>query len=182
MTRFWPPGETTRRPPAPRVAASREPVDPARIGRRVVRRRAKGMDGGAVAAAPEDARFDARQASRHEDLADDARGPAELAEWERIDQLLAEAAPGTVYDPDTDDVVQASSPPTPRPRPLRGELISPDRPVPTGVTLTDSDCHAPSRCQILRVTPPQICPYLSVSRGRRGLQGPFSGVERDTQD
>ncbi|MFD9112390.1 hypothetical protein [Streptomyces bottropensis] len=59
------------------------------------------MDAGAVAAALEEARFDARQASRHEDLADDVRGPAELAEWERIEQLLADAAP------DTDDVVQA---------------------------------------------------------------------------
>ncbi|MCG7526928.1 hypothetical protein MHW47_21075 [Streptomyces sp. OfavH-34-F] len=107
MTRFWPPGESTRRPLAPRVAAPREPYDPARIGRRVVRRRAMGMDAGAIAAALEDARFDARQASRHEDLADDVRGPAELAEWERLDQLLAAAAPGTVYDPDTDDVVQA---------------------------------------------------------------------------
>lgn len=65
------------------------------------------MDAGAVAAALEEARFDARQASRHEDLADDVRGPAELAEWERIEQLLAAAAPGTVYDPDADDVVQA---------------------------------------------------------------------------
>ncbi|KPI00006.1 hypothetical protein OK074_5954 [Actinobacteria bacterium OK074] len=107
MTRMWPPGDGTRRSLAPRVAAPREPVDPARIGRRVVRRRAKGMDTGAVAAALEEARFDARQASRHEDLADDARGPAELAEWERIDQLLADAVPGTVYDPDADDVVQA---------------------------------------------------------------------------
>ncbi|WP_323183990.1 hypothetical protein [Streptomyces sp. NBC_01306] len=107
MTRFRPPGESTRRPLAPRVAAPREPVDPARIGRRVVRRRAKGMDADAIAAALEDARFDARQASRHEDLADDLRGPAELAEWERLDQLLAAAAPGTVYDPDTDDIVQA---------------------------------------------------------------------------
>ncbi|MEV0303073.1 hypothetical protein [Streptomyces prasinus] len=68
------------RPLSPRIAAPREPVDPAHIGRRVVRRRAKGMDAGAVAAALEDARFDARQASRHEDLADDVRGPAELAE------------------------------------------------------------------------------------------------------
>ncbi|GGU62456.1 hypothetical protein [Streptomyces daghestanicus] len=107
MTTPWPPRRTARRPLAPRVAAPREPVDPARIGRRVVRRRAKGMDAGAVAAALEDARFDARQDSRHEDLADDVRGPAELAEWERIAQLLADAAPGTVYDPDTDDVVQA---------------------------------------------------------------------------
>ncbi|MFI2241237.1 hypothetical protein [Streptomyces chrestomyceticus] len=65
------------------------------------------MDAGAVAAALEDALFDARQDSRHEDLADDVRGRAELAEWERIDQLLAAAVPGTVYDPETDDVVQA---------------------------------------------------------------------------
>ncbi|MFJ9634427.1 hypothetical protein ACIRU8_42720 [Streptomyces sp. NPDC101175] len=65
------------------------------------------MDAGAVAAALDDARFDARQDSRHEDLADDVRGPAELAEWERIAQLLADAAPGTVYDPDADDVVRA---------------------------------------------------------------------------
>ncbi|MCO8308768.1 hypothetical protein [Streptomyces sp. RKCA744] len=107
MTTPWPPRRTARRPLAPRVAALREPVDPARIGRRVVRRRAKGMDAGAAAAALEDARFDARQNSRHEDLADDVRGPAELAEWERIAQLLADAAPGTIYDPDTDDVVQA---------------------------------------------------------------------------
>ncbi|MEV4976744.1 hypothetical protein [Streptomyces scopuliridis] len=107
MTTPWPPRRAACRPLAPRVAAPREPVDPARIARRVVRRRAKGMDAGAVAAALEDARFDARQASRHEDLADDVRGPAELAEWERIDQLLAAAPTGTVYDPDTDDVVRA---------------------------------------------------------------------------
>ncbi|MEV8103621.1 hypothetical protein [Streptomyces sp. NPDC088135] len=107
MTRFWPPGETTRRPPAPRAAALYDPARAARIGRRVVRRRAKGMNAGAVAAALEEARFDARQASRHEDLVGDVRGHAELAEWERLDQLLAEAAPGTVYDPDTDDVVRA---------------------------------------------------------------------------
>lgn len=107
MTRMWPPGDSNRRPLAPRVAAPREPVDPARIGRRVVRRGAKGMDTGAVAAALDEARLDARQASRHEDLADDVRGPAELAEWERIEQLLAAAPPGTVYDPDTDPVVRA---------------------------------------------------------------------------
>ncbi|MFI8952249.1 hypothetical protein ACIGO6_37940 [Streptomyces sp. NPDC053750] len=96
------------RPPSapPRVAAPREPVDPARIGRRVVRRRAKGMDAGRHRGGLEDARFDARQASRHEVLADDVRGRAELAEWERIDQLLANA-PGTVYDPETDGFVHA---------------------------------------------------------------------------
>ncbi|MEU1520115.1 hypothetical protein ABZ490_49780 [Streptomyces sp. NPDC005811] len=106
MTTPWPPRRSAHRSLAPRVAAPREPVDPARIGRRVVRRRAKGMDAGAVAAALEDARFHARQDSRREDLADDVRGPAELAEWERIAQLLADAAPGTVYDPDVDDVVR----------------------------------------------------------------------------
>ncbi|MFF3129912.1 hypothetical protein ACFVRD_49010 [Streptomyces sp. NPDC057908] len=101
------PRRTARRPLAPRVAAPREPVDPARIGRRVVPRRAKGMDAGAVAAALEEALFDARQASRHEDLANDDRGRAELAEWERPDQLLAAAAPGAVYDPETEDFVRA---------------------------------------------------------------------------
>ncbi|MFC7934384.1 hypothetical protein [Streptomyces cinereoruber] len=103
MTRTWPPGR--RRPLTPSGTVPREPADPARIGRRVVRRRAKGMDAVAVAAALEDARFDARQSSRFEDLADDERGRAELAEWERLDQLLAAAAPGTVYDPDTDPAV-----------------------------------------------------------------------------
>ncbi|MEU0413564.1 hypothetical protein ABZ307_38035 [Streptomyces griseorubiginosus] len=64
------------------------------------------MSAADVAAALEDARFDARQDSRHEHLADDERGRAELAEWERIDQLLADAAPDTVYDPGIDAVVQ----------------------------------------------------------------------------
>jgi hypothetical protein len=96
---------TTRR--APRLSPPREPADPARTGRRVVRRRAQGMDAAAVAAALEDARVDARQDSRHEDLFDDVRGPAELEEWERIARLLAEAGPGAVYDPGADDVVQA---------------------------------------------------------------------------
>ncbi len=65
------------------------------------------MGAAAVTRALEDARFDARQDSRHEDLAADERGRAELAEWERIDQMLAAAAPGAVYDPDTDEVVRA---------------------------------------------------------------------------
>ncbi|MEU2073881.1 hypothetical protein [Streptomyces sp. NPDC013489] len=69
MTTPWPPRRTAARP---RVAAPREPVDLARIGRRAVRRRAKGMDAVAVAAL-EEARLDARQNSRFEDLADDVR-------------------------------------------------------------------------------------------------------------
>lgn len=87
MSSPWPPRHTARRP-VPGAASPRDPVDHARIGRRVVRRRAKGTDAGAVTAAFEDARFDARQDSRHEHLADDERGRAELAEWERLDQLL----------------------------------------------------------------------------------------------
>lgn len=54
------------------------------------------MDAGAVARALEDARFDARQDSRHEHLADDESGRAELAEWGRIEQLPADAAPNAV--------------------------------------------------------------------------------------
>ncbi|MFF8280083.1 hypothetical protein ACF05T_28995 [Streptomyces lateritius] len=88
---------------AARASAFRERVDPARIGRRSVRRRARGMAAAAVAAALEDARYFARQ----EDSAEDERGRAELVEWERIDRLLAAAASGTVYDPDSDVVVQA---------------------------------------------------------------------------
>ncbi|WP_369192389.1 hypothetical protein [Streptomyces sp. R08] len=103
MAQDWP---GARRPLAARVAAPREPVDQARIRRRVVRRRATGMTAADVAAALEDARFDARQDSRHEHLADDERGRAEIAEWERIEQLLADAASGTVYDLGVDVVVQ----------------------------------------------------------------------------
>lgn len=103
----WPPRSTDRRTAASRVTVPREPLDPARTGRRWVRRRARGMTADAAAAALDVARFDARQNSRHEDLAGDERGPAELGEWERIALLLAEAAPGTVYAPDIDDVVRA---------------------------------------------------------------------------
>lgn len=103
----WPPRRTDRRTTAPYVAVPREPADPARTGRRWVRRRARGMSADAAAAALDVARFDARQNSRFEDLAVDERGLAELGEWERIARLLADATPGTVYDPDTDDVVRA---------------------------------------------------------------------------
>ncbi|WBO68986.1 hypothetical protein [Streptomyces camelliae] len=65
------------------------------------------MDASAVALAVEEARFDVQQDSQHEDLADDVRRRAELAPCERIEQLLTVAAPGTVYAPDADVVVQA---------------------------------------------------------------------------
>lgn len=65
------------------------------------------MDAGAGAAALEDSRFDARQASRHEDLADDVRGRAERVERERIAQMLGAPPPDTGYDPDTDEVGRA---------------------------------------------------------------------------
>ncbi|MFG2933308.1 hypothetical protein [Streptomyces achromogenes] len=61
----------------------------------------------AAARALEDAWFDARQTSRHVDLAADEPRRAEPAEWERIDQPLAAAAPGPCTPSDTDDVVQA---------------------------------------------------------------------------
>lgn len=106
MTTPRQPRRTARRPAGSPVAPLYDPARAARIGRGWVRRRAKGMNAGAVAAALEEARFDARQDSRHEDLAGDDRGHAELAEWERLHQLLAAAVPGTLYDPDGDAVVQ----------------------------------------------------------------------------
>ncbi|MFJ7083101.1 hypothetical protein ACIQU8_07735 [Streptomyces griseus] len=103
----WPPRRTDRRTSSPYVAVPRESAVPARTGRRWVRRRARGMSADAVAATLDVARFDARQNPRHEDFSGDERGPAELGEWERIAQLLADSTPGTVYAPDTDDVVRA---------------------------------------------------------------------------
>ncbi|MFJ9717483.1 hypothetical protein ACIRPQ_16320 [Streptomyces sp. NPDC101213] len=96
-----------RRSLAARAAAFREMADQTRIGRRSVRRRAEGMTAVDVAQALEDARFLARRDAGHEPPADDERGRAELAEWERIGRLLATAAADTVYSPDSDDVVRA---------------------------------------------------------------------------
>ncbi|MCY0930916.1 hypothetical protein OTB20_32935 [Streptomyces sp. H27-H1] len=74
-----------RRPRSPLTGApAPAPVDWAKVGRSSVRRRARGMTHTEAAAALEDARFEARQDSRHEDLANDERGPAELAEWARM--------------------------------------------------------------------------------------------------
>ncbi|MGW7415807.1 hypothetical protein [Streptomyces sp. NPDC054863] len=99
---------TYRRPrepfAAPTPRTERRPVDPARIGRSSVRRRARGMTHTEVQDALDGALIDARIASRHEDLATDERGPAELAEWQRIERLLS--GTDAVYDPAADSVVQ----------------------------------------------------------------------------
>ncbi|WP_326812982.1 hypothetical protein OIE62_00040 [Streptomyces scopuliridis] len=124
MTRMWTPGGDTRRPLAPRVATPREPVAPPASA-------APSYGAGRRAWTPApsrrpsmEARFDARQDSRHEDLADDVRGRAELAEWARLAQLLVAAAPGTGYDLDTDDSrgfapAATRQPPQQGPPPLR---------------------------------------------------------------
>jgi hypothetical protein len=57
-----------------------------------------------AAAALKEAELQRHRDCDREDLADDERGPVELAEWARIAQLLATT--GRVYDPDTDAVVQ----------------------------------------------------------------------------
>ncbi|MGA5363909.1 hypothetical protein [Streptomyces purpurascens] len=95
-----------RRPrvPARRTAVPREPIDWAKVGRRSVRRRAHGMTHPEAATALEDAELQQHMVRDHEDLAGDERGPAEVAEWTRIVQLLADT--GGVYDPDSDAVVQ----------------------------------------------------------------------------
>ncbi|MGW1606206.1 hypothetical protein [Streptomyces eurythermus] len=64
MSTPWQARRTSRQPLAARTVASREPADPARISRRVVRRQAKGMDAATVTHALKEARFYARQASR----------------------------------------------------------------------------------------------------------------------
>lgn len=92
------------RVPATRAAASREPVDWAKVGRHSVRRRATGMTHQEAAAALEEAELQQHMDRDREDLADDERGPAEVAEWARIAQLLPTT--GGVYDPEADAVVQ----------------------------------------------------------------------------
>ncbi|MDX5570345.1 hypothetical protein PYK79_53570 [Streptomyces sp. ID05-04B] len=57
-----------------------------------------------AAAGLEDARLHQHLDRDREDLADDERGPAEVAEWERIAQLPATT--GRTYDPAADAAVQ----------------------------------------------------------------------------
>ncbi|MFE3995196.1 hypothetical protein ACFXPW_26375 [Streptomyces goshikiensis] len=88
-----------------RAGAARTPVDYAKIGRSSVRRRARGMTHGEAVAGLEAADQQAHLDRRDESAADDGgRRAAELAEWQRIVQLLA--ATGGPYDPDADVVVQ----------------------------------------------------------------------------
>lgn len=101
-----PASPSRRRPrvPVPGAAAPRQPVEWAKVGRRSVRRRASGMTHPEAAAALEEAELQQHMVRDREDLAGDERGPAEVAEWARIVQLLADS--GSAYDPDTDAFVQ----------------------------------------------------------------------------
>lgn len=77
-----------------RAGAPRTPIDYAKVGRSSVRRRARGMTHSETAAG-----LEAAEQQAHLD-----RRAAELAEWQRIVQLLA--ATGGPYDLDADVVVQ----------------------------------------------------------------------------
>lgn len=93
------------RVPAP-TAAPMGPVDWAKVGRSTVRRYARGMTYPEILSALAEARNDARLGSSRDDSTGDGgeRGEAELAEWERIAQLLAGS--GAPYDPGCDALVQ----------------------------------------------------------------------------
>ncbi|MFJ4917611.1 hypothetical protein [Streptomyces sp. NPDC088726] len=88
-----------------RAGAPRTPIDYAKIGRSSVRRRARGMTHSEAVAGLEAAEQQAHLDRRDESAFDDGgRRAAELAEWQRVVQLLA--ATGGPYDPDADVVVQ----------------------------------------------------------------------------
>lgn len=88
-----------------RAGTPRTPVDYAKVGRSSVRRRARGMTHGEAVAGLEAAEQQAHLDRRDESAFDDGgRRTAELAEWQRVVQLLA--ATGGPYDPDGDVVVQ----------------------------------------------------------------------------
>ncbi|MCT2546214.1 hypothetical protein [Streptomyces atratus] len=98
-------GWRPRRGRVPDARAPRTSIDYAKVGRSAVRRRARGMTHTEAAAGLERAELDAHLSRRDESAFDDGgRREAELAEWQRIVQLLA--ATGGPYDPDTDIVVQ----------------------------------------------------------------------------
>ncbi|MCX5278219.1 hypothetical protein [Streptomyces virginiae] len=98
-------GWRRRRLPDTRAQGPRTPIDPAKIGRSSVRRRARGMTHREAFQALADAQIEAHLDRRYEEAADhSSRRAAELAEWERIAQLVFRA--GGPYDPDDDAVVQ----------------------------------------------------------------------------
>lgn len=88
-----------------RAGTPRTPIDYEKVGRSSVRRRARGMTHSEAVTALEEAELHANLDRRDEAAVDDGgRRAAELAEWQRIVQLLA--ATGGPYDPDADAVVQ----------------------------------------------------------------------------
>jgi hypothetical protein len=86
------------------VAGGAPPVDGEMAGRSSVRRRARGMTHHEVEAALEEARRGSQIDTEPDEADDTGRGPAELAEWERIEELLADHE--GAYDPDTDAFAQ----------------------------------------------------------------------------
>jgi hypothetical protein len=85
--------ERRRRVPSTPAGRPAVVVDPEKIGRSLVRRRARSMTHTQAAAAVEEAQILRRQDLRHEESADDGgRGEAELVEWTRIVQLVAATA------------------------------------------------------------------------------------------
>lgn len=94
-----------RRVPPARAQGPRTPIDPAKIGRSSVRRRARGMTHREAFQALADAEMEAHLDRRVDDAADHSdRRVAELAEWRRIAEFLVRV--GGPYDPDDDAVVQ----------------------------------------------------------------------------
>ncbi|NED11859.1 hypothetical protein [Streptomyces sp. SID9124] len=88
-----------------RAGAARTLLDYAKVGRSSVRCRARGMTHSEAVAGLEGAEQQAHLDRRDESAFDDGgRRAAELAEWQRVVQLLA--ATGGPYDLDADVVVQ----------------------------------------------------------------------------
>ncbi|MFF4244784.1 hypothetical protein ACFYY2_09955 [Streptomyces sp. NPDC001822] len=79
-------------------------TSPSLRGRASVRRRALGLTHSEVRSALEDARVDYFGAQGDEPVRDGGHGAAALAEWERIERLLAGTT--AVYTPDSDPLVR----------------------------------------------------------------------------
>ncbi len=81
-----------------------EPTAEEKAGWAAVQQRATGMTHHEAKAALDAARHDAEENATEEETADDGRTAAEIEEWERIVEALADHA--GAYDPDTDPFVQ----------------------------------------------------------------------------